>query len=193
MKDQCSYTFSTDEVYGDTVDDQFTETSMLNPSNPYSASKAAAEMFVLSHARTYGIDYIITRSSNNYGPRQYEEKLIPNTVSCLKDNRKVPVHGDGMYVRDWLHVKDNVLGIFAVIEAGIKNETFNIAANNEMTNLDVIDIISKWFDISDINECVKFVPNRLGQDVKYSLSTEKIRKLGWKPKYEKGLHRFIDE
>tara|TARA_R110002060_G_scaffold28835_2_gene38976 strand:- start:229 stop:798 length:570 start_codon:yes stop_codon:yes gene_type:complete len=184
---------STDEVYGDTESGRFFENSVLNPSNPYSASKAAAEMFVLSHSRTYGIDYIITRSSNNYGPRQYEEKLIPNTLSCLKDGRKVPIHGDGLYVRDWLYVKDNIAGIFAVIDSGVKNETFNIASNNEMTNLDVIGTISKWFGITDPKECIKFVPNRLGQDVRYSLSTEKIRKLGWKPTHETGLYKFTNE
>jgi len=184
---------STDEVYGDIGEGQFTEKSVLNPSNPYSASKAAAEMFVLSYSRTYGIDYLITRSSNNYGPRQYIEKLIPNSIECLKEKRGIPIHGDGMYVRDWLYVKDNVSGIFTLIDNNIKNETYNISGDNEMTNLEVVKNISNWFGIKNYRDNIKFVPNRLGQDVRYSLSSEKLKSLGWEPRKSEGLYRFIDD
>ena len=184
---------STDEVYGDITDGEFTEESMLHPSNPYSASKAAAEMFVLSYYRTYGIDYLITRSSNNYGPRQYTEKLIPNTIDCLRNNKKIPIHGNGLYVRDWIYVKDNVSGIFSLIENKVKNGIYNISGDNEMTNLDVVKSIGSWFSIEDTNSHIKFVPNRMGQDIRYSLSSEKLRKLGWSSQVEKGIYRFIDD
>lgn len=183
---------STDEVYGDISSGQFTEESLLNPSNPYSASKAAAEMFVLSYYRTYGIDYLITRSSNNYGQRQYIEKLIPNSIECLKDKRKIPIHGDGMYVRDWLYVKDNVEGIFTLIDSGIRNEVFNISGDNEMTNLDVVQNISKWFGLENFKDHIRFVPNRMGQDIRYSLSSGKLKKIGWSPRQTEGLFRFLD-
>ena len=111
---------STDEVYGDKLHGSFVETDKLTPSNPYSATKAAAEMLVLSYARTYGIDYIITRSANNYGPRQYHEKLIPRCLDCIETNTRIPVHGDGTYIRDWTYVEDNVDGIFCILENEIK-------------------------------------------------------------------------
>ena len=108
---------STDEIYGDAQGkSSFDENSHINPSNPYAATKAAADHLVSSYYRTYGIDYLITRSSNNYGPRQYTEKLIPNTIDCLRNNKKIPIHGNGLYVRDWIYVKDNVSGIFSLIE-----------------------------------------------------------------------------
>ena len=103
---------STDEVYGDINEGSFDENSKLNPSNPYSASKAAAEMLVKSYSRTYGIDYQICRSSNNYGERQYPEKLIPKIIECLEEDKPIPIHGDGSYVRDWTYVKDNVDGVY---------------------------------------------------------------------------------
>jgi dTDP-glucose 4,6-dehydratase len=182
---------STDEVYGDTISGTFKESDVLNPSNPYAASKAAAEMFVLSHGRTYGIDYIITRSGNNYGERQYIEKLIANTIDCMKLGRKIPIHGDGMYIRDWIYVKDNVDAILKIIESGQKNQTFNIASHNEMTNLEVVRTVVSWFTDKDYKEFINFVPNRLGQDVRYSICNKKVKKLGWIPKHTKGIKRFI--
>jgi dTDP-glucose 4,6-dehydratase len=180
---------STDEVYGDRLVGSFVETEKLTPSNPYSATKAAAEMLVLSYNRTYGLDYIITRSANNYGPRQYEEKLIPKCISSINEGKKIPIHGDGTYVRDWTYVKDNVDGIFAIISANVKNEIFNIAAENHLINLEVVAEVLSWHNKGD--ECIKFVPNRWGQDVRYSISAEKLRNLGWKPKFEKGLHKWF--
>lgn len=180
---------STDEVYGDRLEGMFVEEDKLTPSNPYSATKAAAEMLVTSYARTYGIDYIITRSANNYGPRQYEEKLLPKCLSSLANGKKIPIHGDGSYIRDWTYVKDNVDGIFKIIDAGVVNETYNIAAENHMTNLEVVDIVLEW--TGNTRESLKFVENRWGQDLKYSISVEKLRKLGWNPTHTTGLYKWF--
>jgi dTDP-glucose 4,6-dehydratase len=182
---------STDEVYGDRAEGSFVETDKLTPSNPYSATKASAEMLVLSYHRTYGLDYLITRSANNYGERQYEEKLIPKIISSLKENKKIPVHGDGTYIRDWTYVKDNVDGILHLLENNIKNDTYNVAAENHMQNLEVIDIVLEWYE-KDRNE-IEFVENRWGQDLRYSVSAEKIKSLGWEPKYTKGIHKWKQE
>jgi dTDP-glucose 4,6-dehydratase len=181
---------STDEVYGDRLEGSFVETDCLKPSNPYSATKAAAEMLVLAYRRTYGIDYIISRSANNYGPRQYEEKLIPKCLSSLESNKRIPVHGDGSYIRDWTYVKDNVSGIFCIIESGLKNEIYNIASENHMTNLAVIDQVLKWFS-SSREESIQFVENRWGQDLRYSIDSSKLRDLGWEPEYPTGIHKWF--
>jgi dTDP-glucose 4,6-dehydratase len=182
---------STDEVYGDRPDGSFLESDRLTPSNPYSASKAAAEMFVLSYHRTYDIDYVITRSSNNYGPRQYYEKLIPKTIKCVETDKKVPLHGDGSYIRDWIYVKDNANGILMLIENGIKNETFNIGANNHMTNLEVVTDLLESFGKNE--DQIQFVDNRWGQDLRYSLDTNKINSLGWSPKHSSGIFKWWKE
>jgi dTDP-glucose 4,6-dehydratase len=152
---------STDEVYGDRLEGSFTEEDKLKPSNPYSASKASAEMLVLSYNRTYGLKYIITRSANNYGPRQYEEKLLPKCISCIKENKMIPIHGDGSYVRDWTYVKDNVDGILKIIQSRVVNEIYNIASENHMRNLEVVDEVLSWFGKD--REMIQFVPNRWGQ------------------------------
>lgn len=179
---------STDEVYGDRPEGGFTEQDKLTPSNPYSASKAAAEMFVLSYNRTYGLDYLITRSSNNYGPRQYHEKLIPKSIRCIEAGRKIPLHGDGSYIRDWIYVKDNVDGIYSLILAGVKNDTYNIAANNHLTNLEVVKELLNAYGKGE--DQIQFVPNRWGQDLRYSLDTTKINSLGWIPKHIKGIYKW---
>ena len=137
---------STDEVYGDRLEGKFTELDKLKPSNPYSATKASAEMLVMSYHRTYGLDYLITRTSNNYGERQFEEKLIPKCIQCIKDNKKIPIHGDGSYIRDWTYVKDNVSALIMLIEKGIKNDVYNIAAENYMTNLEVATTVLSWHE-----------------------------------------------
>lgn len=184
------FQISTDEVYGDRAGGSFVETDKLTPSNPYSATKAAAEMLVLSYARTYGIEFIISRSANNYGPRQYEEKLIPKCIDSIENSKKIPVHGDGSYVRDWTYVEDNVEAIFAILESTSRNEIYNIAAENHMTNLQVIDTILSWYQKD--RSCIEFVPNRWGQDLRYSISTEKIQSLGWKPKQKTGIYKWLD-
>ena len=183
------FQISTDEVYGDRLEGSFVEEDRLSPSNPYSATKAAAEMLVLSYSRTYGIKYIIARSANNYGERQYEEKLIPKALSSIESKKKIPVHGDGTYIRDWTYVKDNINGLFCIIEDGVENEIFNIAAENHMTNLEVLNIILNW--TGKTRKELQFVKNRWGQDLRYSISSKKIRKLGWTPDQNKGLYKWF--
>lgn len=179
---------STDEVYGDIEDGDMSETSRLNPSNPYSASKAAAEMILFSYGRTYGIEYQICRSSNNYGPRQYPEKLIPKIIECLNEDKPIPLHGDGSYVRDWTYVKDNVEGVYNVCFAERKNQIWNISANNCLTNNQIVDQVSSWMGKSPR---IKFVENRMGQDIRYSISSQKIRsELGWRPNHNT-LYNFV--
>jgi len=180
---------STEEVYGDRLEGKFTEEDKLKPSNPYSTTKAAAEMLVMSYHRTYGIDYLITRSSNNYGERQFQEKLIPKCMQCIEEEKQIPIHGDGSYVRDWTYVKDNVQALIFLIEKGIKNDVFNIAAENYLTNLQVAKEVLSWFKKDE--KYIKFVENRWGQDLRYAVSSEKLRKItGWSPKYEQGLQKF---
>tara|TARA_R110000851_G_scaffold266278_1_gene418765 strand:- start:126 stop:1016 length:891 start_codon:yes stop_codon:yes gene_type:complete len=180
---------STDEVYGDRLNGSFTESDKLTPSNPYSATKAAAEMLVLSYARTYEMDYIITRSANNYGPRQYEEKLISKSITSIKEGKQIPIHGDGSYIRDWTYVKDNISGILSIIDQGIKNEIFNIAAENHMTNLQVVGDVLEWFGKDESS--LMFVENRWGQDLRYSISAKKMRQIGWTPKHTNGLYKWF--
>ena len=184
---------STDEVYGDVLDGEKTEESILEPSNPYYASKAAAEMLIHAYARTYDIDYQVARSTNNYGPRQYPEKLIPKIIECITDGRKIPVHGDGSYVRDWIYVKDNVDGIYRICHAEEKNQIWNLCAYNYMKNIDVVEAICNWMNVSDPAELIKFVENRIGQDKRYSISSEKVRdKLSWEPEHPI-LYNFLGE
>ncbi len=182
---------STDEVYGDREVGSFFEYDKLSPSNPYSASKACAEMLVQSYSRTYEINYIITRSSNNYGPRQFEEKLIPKIIDCVKNNKKVPVHGDGSYVRDWVYVKDNVKAVMHILKSGIRNECFNIGAKNYIKNIDVVKTVLGWF--SKTEDCVQYVDNRWGQDVRYSIDNQKLINLGWKPEHPKGIYNWHEK
>jgi dTDP-glucose 4,6-dehydratase len=177
---------STDEVYGDKLDGKFVETDRLYPSNPYAASKAAAEMLVLSYHRTYGIQYLMTRSSNNYGDRQYIEKLIPKSLRCIDENKKIPLHGDGSYVRDWIYVKDNVDGIYHLIMSGKTNDVYNIGANNYLKNIDVVIELLKLKNKN--TSLIQYVENRWGQDLKYSVNTDKINNLGWYPKYNNGIY-----
>ena len=180
---------STDEVYGDIVEGDFLETDRLSPSNPYSASKACAEMLVKSYSRTYNIYYVITRSSNNYGPRQFEEKLIPKCISSLEQNKTIPVHGDGSYVRDWIYVKDNAAAILHLLKSGSKNEIFNIGCQNQIKNIDIVKTVIEWFEKDDSS--INFVENRWGQDLRYSICNKKIINSGWKPKYPTGIHKWF--
>ena len=184
---------STDEVYGDIMEGAFKETDKLNPSNPYSATKACSEMLINSYHRTYGLRYVISRSGNNYGSRQYEEKLVAKAVSCLKDGVKIPLHGDGSYIRDWTHVKDNIDGIMSIIDKGIVDECFNIAANNHFTNKEVALAVIKKFNKTEKE--IEYVEDRWGQDIRYSVDTSKIKQAtGWKPHRVGGLNLdFVDE
>jgi len=172
---------STDEVYGDIVNGVHTESDPLRPSNPYSATKAGADMLVLGWARTYGVRYMIVRMSNNYGTHQYPEKLIPK--SCWRLQRGLPalMHGDGSYRRSWLHVEDTVEGILTMIDKGETNQVYNLAGSVELPNVEVLRILADIFNVPEA-QAMKPVLNRVGQDLRYSLDDSRIRALGWKPK-----------
>jgi dTDP-glucose 4,6-dehydratase len=173
---------STDEVYGDTDDGEFFETDILNPSNPYSASKAAGDMLVMAWGRTHGVSYNIIRPTNNYGIRQHYEKLIPLCVRNLKRGAKIFAHNNGEPYRNWLHVDDTVRGIFTIMEIGGENEVYNIAGGCEQRNIDVIKKIIKSFDKSlDPDDIISFSEDRLGQDTRYAVNDDKLRALGWSP------------
>jgi dTDP-glucose 4,6-dehydratase len=173
--------FSTDEVYGDIVDGAHTESDLLKPSNPYSASKAAADMLVLAWGRTYNVPYIIVRPTNNYGIGQYVEKLIPKACKYLKLGRKIPLHNNGTPIRNWLHAEDTANAIITIIESGVKNEIYNIAGGFEQSNLTTVQKIltANGIDLSEFDKYVDLSCNRQGQDVRYSLDDTKLRSLGW--------------
>ena len=183
---------STDEVYGDILKGSFKEDDRLKPSSPYSASKAAADMFVLAYVRTYGINASITRCTNNYGPYQFPEKLIPKTIIRASMNLKIPIYGTGKNVRDWLYVLDHCKAIDLVMQKGEKGEIYNISSGEEKTNLEVVTEILR---IMGKNESlIEFVENRPGHDLRYSLDSSKIREeLGWKPKrsFEEGIRETV--
>jgi dTDP-glucose 4,6-dehydratase len=168
-------------------------TTTTNDETDEVAYDAAAEMLVMAYSKTYDIDYIITRSSNNYGPRQYEEKLIPKIISSLQNKRKIPIHGDGSYIRDWIYVKDNVSAIYHLIMNGYKNEAFNISTKNHMTNLEVVEEICRWFEITDYKKNINFVPNRLGQDIRYYIENEKLLSTGWEIRHPDKMYRFLED
>ena len=174
--------FSTDEVYGDIEEGEHTEKDLLKPSNPYSATKAAADMLILAWARTYGCPYIIVRPTNNYGIGQYVEKLVPKACKYLKLGRKIPLHNNGTPVRNWLHAADTANGITTIIESGSKNQIFNIAGGFEQSNMDTVLKIFKEFGIEDVQNHLDTEFSRVGQDVRYALNDDKLRSLGWEPK-----------
>ena len=177
--------FSTDEVYGDIGDGVHTETDILKPSNPYSATKAAADQLIIAWARTYDIPYVIIRPTNNYGVGQYVEKLIPKTCKFLKLNRPIPLHNDGSPIRNWLHAKDTAYGVIKIIESDQKNQIFNIAGGFEQSNIDTVKkIINIYYDnyFDNYDDFINFDIHRPGQDIRYALNDNKIRSLGWEPK-----------
>jgi len=173
---------STDEVYGSVEKDSFKETDELKPRNPYSASKAGADRLAYSFYCTYNIPVIITRSSNNFGPYQYPEKLIPLFVTNLIEGKKVPVYGDGLNIRDWIYVLDNCDGIDFVINNGNVGEVYNIGGNNEKTNLEITKLVLSFLGKDESS--VEYIKDRLGHDKRYSLDSTKISSLGWKPKFD---------
>jgi dTDP-glucose 4,6-dehydratase len=168
---------STDEVYGSKSEGLSSESSILSPRNPYSATKAAAEHLLTAYSATYGIAYKIIRMSNNFGPRQDSEKFLPTIISCIKKGKKIPVYGDGSNIRDWLYVKDSAKLIYAVIEKGKDNNTYNVTYDNKMTNT---DLIKKVTNIMGVDYCssIEFVKDRLGHDFRYSISNKKLKSLG---------------
>jgi dTDP-glucose 4,6-dehydratase len=182
---------STDEVYGSTDSDSFTEESDLDPSSPYSASKAGADLLVLAYHRTFGTPVLITRSSNNYGPYQYPEKIIPLFITNAIDGENLPVYGDGLNVRDWLYVDDNCAAIDMVLRRGAIGQVYNIGGGNEIKNLTLTRQILKLLGKSP--SLIRFVSDRPGHDRRYSIDCAKVRALGWRPTttFEAGLERTV--
>lgn len=185
---------STDEVYGALgITGKFTETSPLLPNSPYSASKASADMIARAYHKTYGLPVIITRSSNNYGPYQFPEKLIPLMINNCRKGIKLPVYGDGRQIRDWLHVYDNCAAIGVVLHKGEPGEIYNIGGDNEMANIDVVKIIVKYLGKDE--SLIEYVRDRPGHDRRYALDCSRIKKqLGWEPHYtfEEGIKETIN-
>ena len=184
---------STDEVYGTISKGSWNEESSLLPNSPYSASKASADLICRSYHRTFGMDVRDTRCSNNYGPYQFPEKVIPLFITNLIENKKVPLYGNGLNVRDWLHVDDHCLGIFAVLTAGKPGSIYNIGGGRELTNRELTDLILRKFGREESS--IEYVADRLGHDLRYSVSYEKItQELGYRPKikFEEGLEQTIE-
>ncbi|MDO5851186.1 MAG: dTDP-glucose 4,6-dehydratase [Methanobacteriaceae archaeon] len=172
---------STDEVYGSIMEGSFKETDNIYPSSPYSASKAGGDLLVNAYYKTYDLPVIITRSSNNFGPRQFPEKLIPLFILKAINNEKLPVYGDGQNVRDWIYVEDNCAGVDTVLQKGKLGEVYNIGGGNEKNNLEITKLILE--KLGKDESLIKYVDDRLGHDRRYSLDASKTKKLGWKPEY----------
>lgn len=185
---------STDEVGGDMAPDRwFREDSPLEPNSPYAASKTSAEHFVRAAAHTFGVDVVITRTSNNYGPYQFPEKLLPLAISNALEDHPIPVYGDGLQVRDWVHVADNCRALLAVLERGRSGETYHIGGGSPMANLDVLRLLLKVLDKPE--SLLTSVTDRLGHDRRYAVDfTKTTRELGWKPgiAFEQGLRATVD-
>jgi dTDP-glucose 4,6-dehydratase len=170
---------STDEVYGDILEGSFIEHDRLKPSNPYSATKAAAEELVIGWGRTYGLRYRITRASNNYGTGQNEEKFIPRIMKLARHNEKAKIYGNGLQKREWTHTSDHCEGIFLVMEKGADSEIYNISTSEELTNLEIAEKVLRA--VGKPADFYELVTDRPGHDVRYSITCDKIRALGWKP------------
>ena len=184
---------STDEVYGSIEEGYFTENSQISPNSPYSASKASADLLALSYYSTYGLSVSVTRCSNNYGPNQYPEKLIPFFITRLLNDKTIPLYGDGLNVRDWLYVYDHCSAIEKVILSGRAGEVYNIGGHCEKTNIEIAKIILNYFGYDESR--IEYVDDRLGHDRRYAIDNTKIcSELGWAPsmKFEDGIKSTID-
>ena len=184
---------STDEVFGSLDTDSANETFRFNPSSPYSATKAGAELLVNAYFVTYNCDCIITRCTNNYGPMQFPEKLIPKTIILAKQNKKIPVYGTGKNTRDWIFVKDHCQAILKIIDNGKSQKSYNISAHNNITNIEIVKKILNLMDCSD--DLIEFVDDRPGHDLRYGLNSSKIRnELEWSESvnFEDGLKETIN-
>jgi dTDP-glucose 4,6-dehydratase len=170
---------STDEVYGSIDEGSFVETDMLAPRSPYSAAKAGSDLIALAYHETHELPVLVTRSSNQFGPYQFPEKLIPFFVTNLLDGRTVPLYGDGLNVRDWLFVRDNCQGVDLVLRSGTVGEIYNVGAGNERTNREITDALLTILGKDE--STVEYVEDRLGHDRRYSISTDKVTALGWRP------------
>jgi len=184
---------STDEIYGATLKGSFKENDLPNPSNPYSASKAAADMFVVAYSRTYDLKVTITRCTNNFGPCQLPEKLVPKTIIRAIRNLPIPIYGSGKNIRDWIYVLDHCQAIDFALRRGKQNEIYNVSAGNEISNIEIVkeilDLLNKPEDL------ITFVEDRPGHDLRYSLDSSKIRsELNWKPEFsfDKALETTVD-
>lgn len=188
--------FSTDEVYGDIESGSHVETDLLKPSNPYSATKAAADQLIIAWARTFNVPYVIVRPTNNYGIGQYTEKFIPKSVKSLHLGRKIPLHDSGLPKRTWLHVSDTASAVTTIIESGVTNEIYNISGNYEDHNIVVARQIVNIFHnkISGFEDYLDISITRPGQDVRYSIDDTKLKSLGWNPRavFEAELVKIVD-
>jgi dTDP-glucose 4,6-dehydratase len=184
---------STDEVYGSLgATGEFTESTPLHPNSPYAASKASSDLIALAYEHTFGLPVVLTRCSNNYGPYQFPEKLIPLMIANAVDNKPLPVYGEGLNVRDWLHVTDHCRGIDVVLHRGKVGEVYNIGGNNEWKNIDIVRLLLK--SLGKPESLIKYVKDRPGHDLRYAIDAGKItRELGWSPslEFEEGLARTI--
>jgi len=184
---------STDEVFGSLENESADEKFKLNSSSPYASSKASAELIINSYVKTYECDCIITRCTNNYGPHQFPEKLIPKTLLLAENNQKIPIYGTGKNIRDWIHVNDHCNAIIDVLHKGKTGESYNISANNEIDNITIVKKILSLMNKSE--ELIEFVEDRPGHDFRYSLDSSKIRNsLNWSSKinFDKGIQNTID-
>ncbi len=186
---------STDEVYGSLSPDEeaFTEQTHIKPNSPYSASKAAADHLVHAFHHTFGLDSVITRCSNNYGPYQFPEKMLPLCINNIRQDKQIPVYGDGMQIRDWLYVYDHCSAILQILETGESGEVYNIGGSNEKTNLELVTTLLKLLGKSE--SLIKFVKDRPGHDRRYAIDNSKITNtLGWKPSvtFEQGIAKTVD-
>ncbi|MHA3787256.1 dTDP-glucose 4,6-dehydratase [Flavobacterium hauense] len=201
-QDKRFYHISTDEVYGSLgAEGLFTETTSYDPNSPYSASKAASDHFVRAYGETYGLPYVLTNCSNNYGPFHFPEKLIPLFINNIIHNKPLPVYGDGKYTRDWLFVEDHAVAIDLVFHKGKNHDTYNIGGFNEWQNIDLVKLLCKIMDTKlgraegTSEGLITYVKDRPGHDLRYAIDATKINKeLGWKPSvtFEEGLERTID-
>ena len=183
---------STDEVYGSVPEGSSLESDPLDPRSPYSASKAGSDLIALSYFSTFGLDVVVTRSSNNFGPYQFPEKVIPLFVTNLLDGLPVPLYGDGLNVRDWCYVDDNAAAIDRVLRAGAPGEIYNIAGGNEVPNRLLVDKLLSLLGADE--SMVRYVPDRLGHDRRYSIDDAKVRALGWAParRLDEALETTVD-
>ena len=172
---------STDEVYGSRKEGSFAETDILDPSSPYSSSKAGSDLLALSFHSTYGLPVIITRCTNNFGLYQYPEKLIPFFISLLLNGEKVPVYGKGQNIRDWIYVRDHCSAVDCLLHKGEEGEIYNIGGGNELTNIEITHRLLKLLGKDE--SLIEFIEDRKGHDFRYSLDCSKLRKMGWKPEY----------
>jgi dTDP-glucose 4,6-dehydratase len=196
------YHVSTDEVYGSLGETGlFEETTPYEPNSPYSASKASSDHFVRAYGETYGLPYVITNCSNNYGQNHFPEKLIPLFINNIINNKALPVYGDGNYTRDWLYVKDHAIAIDLVFHKGVNHETYNIGGFNEWKNLDLVKLLCQQMDTKlgraegESEKLITYVKDRPGHDLRYAIDASKInKKLGWSPSvtFEEGLSKTID-